>query len=83
MLRGPANIEVTLPVTYDSATGQEVKKTLIVPALKGQLLRNVLLDAGMNLYDMKGKATNCGGAGQCATCVVTRLLSEIHELSCC
>lgn len=33
-------------------------------------MRKVLLDAGVDLYDMRGKATNCGGAGQCGTCVV-------------
>jgi ferredoxin len=33
-------------------------------------MRKVLLDAKVDLYDMKGKATNCGGAGQCGTCVV-------------
>jgi ferredoxin len=39
-------------------------------ALKGQVLRNVLLDSGVKVYDDKSKFTNCGGGLQCRKCVV-------------
>lgn len=41
-----------------------------VECLKGQVLREVLMTANMDLYSMKGKMTNCGGGGVCGTCVV-------------
>ena len=58
--RGKAVLDVALP-GGGSAT---------VQCLKGQLLRDVLLQADLELYNMKGKMTNCGGGGVCGTCVV-------------
>eukprot|EP01041_Mallomonas_annulata_P004426 gene4426-8814_t len=58
--KGPANINVKLP---DG-------RTALVSCLKGQNLREVLLGANIDVYDMKGKLTNCSGGGQCGTCVV-------------
>ncbi|MGB7416838.1 MAG: 2Fe-2S iron-sulfur cluster-binding protein [Thermosynechococcaceae cyanobacterium] len=44
--------------------GQE----LIVP--HGSNLRQEALDRNISLYKFKGKLMNCGGYGQCGTCVV-------------
>ena len=62
--------------TFDASTGEPIEKTIQIQALKGQTMRNVLLDAGVDLYDIRGKATNCGGAGQCGTCVVRMKIPE-------
>lgn len=41
-----------------------------ISALKGQNLRNVLLEQRIPIYTGKAKLTNCGGAGTCGTCAV-------------
>lgn len=33
-------------------------------------LRRALLDANVDLYTLGGKLRNCGGAGQCGTCLL-------------
>jgi len=58
--RGPAVLSVR----------QENGKDITINCLKGQILRDVLLSSGMDVYDMKGKLTNCGGGGSCGTCAV-------------
>ena len=70
VFNGPAILEVTMPITYDAQTGEAIRKVKQITCKKGQMLRDVLLDNRIDLYDMRGKATNCGGAGQCGTCVV-------------
>ena len=50
----------------DMNNGNQLK----IECLKGQVLRDVLLDAKIDVYSMKGKMTNCGGGGTCGTCVV-------------
>lgn len=56
---GPANLSVKLP---DG-------RTVTVNSLKGQNMRRVLLDAGIDLYGAKGFA-NCGGGGSCGLCAI-------------
>ena len=70
VFKGPAILNVKLPVSFDASTGEEIVKTTQIKCLKGQNLRSVLLDSKIDVYDMKSKLTNCGGGGQCATCVV-------------
>jgi ferredoxin len=60
VLKGTAVLDVVLP---DGQSRQ-------VKCLKGMSLRSVLLDNKVDLYDIKGKLSNCGGGGLCATCVV-------------
>ena len=36
----------------------------------GSNLRQKAIENGIDLYTFKGKMTNCGGIGQCATCMV-------------
>merc|ERR1712146_584299 len=76
VMKGPAIIDVKLPTTFDASTGEPIEKTIQIQAMKGQTMRRVLLDSGVDLYDMKGKATNCGGAGQCGTCVVKMTIPD-------
>jgi ferredoxin len=66
VLKGPAILDVVYP------NG----KTVQVKCLKGQSLRTVLLDNKIEVYDLKGKLSNCGGGGICATCVVGLLVPE-------
>lgn len=58
--RGPAILTVHTP------EGQ----TVTLKCLKGQNLREQLLGSGIEVYEMKGKLTNCGGGGSCGTCAV-------------
>jgi len=58
--RGPAVLSIK------TEAGQKI----IAKCLKGQVLRDVLLGVGVEIYDVKGKLTNCGGGGSCGTCVV-------------
>lgn len=47
-----------------------VKEEKEVVVAVGTNLRQKALENGIDLYTFKGKLTNCGGNGQCATCVV-------------
>ena len=60
VLKGPVTITVESP---DQPTRQ-------INALKGLNLRRVLLDNRVEVYDMRGKLSNCGGGGTCTTCAV-------------
>ena len=60
VLKGTAVLDVILP------DGQ----TRVIKCLKGMRLRSVLLENKVDVYDLKGKLSNCGGGGICATCVV-------------
>jgi ferredoxin len=44
------------------------KKELVVA--DGANLRLKALEAGIDIYTLRGKIVNCGGYGQCATCIV-------------
>lgn len=58
--QGPASLCVTTP------EGQ----SLTINTFKGQNLRTVLQSNGVEIYSGSGKFSNCGGGGQCRTCVV-------------
>jgi ferredoxin len=47
-----------------------VKEDRIVFATQGANLRFKALENGIDLYSFSGKMMNCGGYGQCGTCVV-------------
>ena len=59
--RGQATLSIIDTSSNDAKT---------VECLKGQVLRDILMSANIDLYSMKGKMTNCGGGGVCGTCVV-------------
>lgn len=41
-----------------------------VDVLQGSNVRQKALDQGISIYKLKGKLTNCGGYGQCGTCII-------------
>ncbi len=47
-----------------------VKENQEVVAADGANLRLKALENGINIYTIWGKMTNCGGYGQCGTCIV-------------
>jgi ferredoxin len=52
------------------ATIKFVKEEKEVTAAAGANLRQKALENGIDIYTLKGKLMNCGGYGQCGTCVV-------------
>jgi ferredoxin len=51
-----------------------------VVAADGANLREKALQNGVDIYKFRGKLMNCGGYGQCATCIV-EIVSGIENLS--
>jgi ferredoxin len=47
-----------------------IKEGKEVTAAAGANLRQKAIENGVDIYTFKGKLMNCGGIGQCATCVV-------------
>lgn len=47
-----------------------VKEEKEVIAADGANLREKALENDIDIYTMMGKITNCGGYGQCGTCIV-------------
>ncbi|MFN9173627.1 MAG: 2Fe-2S iron-sulfur cluster-binding protein [Synechocystis sp.] len=47
-----------------------VKEQKDVVVAQGSNLRQKALENGIDLYTFKGKLMNCGGYGQCGTCLV-------------
>jgi len=54
------------------------EKEAIVAA--GANLREKMLQNGIDLYTFKGKLMNCGGYGQCGTCIV-EIVEGMENLS--
>jgi ferredoxin len=57
-----------------------VKENKEVIAADGANLREKALQNGVDLYTFKGKLMNCGGYGQCGTCIV-EIISGRENLS--
>ena len=57
-----------------------VKENKQVFAVDGDNLREKALENGIDLYTFKGKLTNCGGYGQCGTCIV-EIVEGMENLS--
>lgn len=51
-----------------------------VIAADGANLREKAMQNGIDLYTLKGKLVNCGGYGQCGTCIV-EVVEGIENLS--
>lgn len=60
----------TKKVAFVSANIKFVKEDREVVAANGANLRFKALENGIDLYTFAGKMMNCGGYGQCGTCVV-------------
>jgi ferredoxin len=57
-----------------------VKENKEVVAADGANLREKALQNRINIYTLKGKLTNCGGYGQCGTCIV-EIVEGMENLS--
>lgn len=57
-----------------------VKENKLVVAADGANLREKALQNNIDIYTLKGKLTNCGGFGQCATCIV-EIVEGMENLS--
>jgi hypothetical protein len=57
-----------------------IKENQEVIAANGANLREIALQNGIDLYTLKGKLMNCGGYGQCGTCIV-EIVEGMENLS--
>jgi ferredoxin len=57
-----------------------IKEDKLVIAADGANLREKAIQNQIDIYTLRGKLTNCGGYGQCATCVV-EIIEGIENLS--
>ncbi|RCJ21943.1 iron ABC transporter substrate-binding protein [Nostoc minutum NIES-26] len=57
-----------------------VKENKEVIAADGANLRLKAIQNGIDIYTLLGKMTNCGGYGQCGTCIV-EIVEGIENLS--
>ena len=57
-----------------------VKENKEVIAANGANLRLKAVENGIDLYTLFGKVTNCGGYGQCGTCIV-EIVEGLENLS--
>jgi ferredoxin len=62
------------------ATITFVKEKQEVIAADGANLREKALQNRVDIYTLRGKLTNCGGYGQCGTCIV-EIVSGMENLS--
>jgi len=78
---------LTLTVARNVVIRKKIEKAMLTieggvsgEVEKDQLLRNLILDSGSELYRGMNKMTNCGGAGQCNSCQV-EVLEGMENLS--
>ena|SRR6476469_6888252 len=57
-----------------------IKENREVIAADGANLREKAVQNGIDIYTFRGKMMNCGGYGQCATCIV-EIVEGIDNLS--
>ncbi len=57
-----------------------VKENKDIVVAQGANLREKALQNRIDLYTFKGKLTNCGGYGQCGTCIV-EIVEGMENLS--
>ena len=57
-----------------------VKENREVVAADGANLRLKAIENGIDIYKFRGKLMNCGGYGQCGTCIV-EIVEGIENLS--
>jgi ferredoxin len=57
-----------------------VKENKEIVAADGANLRLKAMENNIDIYTLIGKMTNCGGAGQCGTCIV-QVVEGLENLS--
>jgi ferredoxin len=55
-----------------------IKENKEVIAADGANLREKALQNGIDIYTLRGKLVNCGGYGQCGTCIVEIVEGSEH-----
>lgn len=65
-----AAVEASEPKTVTVRVLQKGKDPIEIEAMTGSILRDTLIENKIDVYDWFGKGMNCGGAGQCLTCLV-------------
>ena len=68
------------PPAFRSAAIKFLKENKEVIVADGANLRFKALENGIDLYTFMGKMTNCGGYGQCGTCIV-EVVEGLEHLS--
>ena len=53
------------------ATIRFIREDLEIQCNPGENLRELVMRENLQLYGLKGKLGNCGGAGQCSTCFIS------------
>lgn len=66
--------------SWQPANIKFVKEDRLVVAANGANLRFKALENGIDLYTLMGKMMNCGGYGQCGTCIV-EIVEGMENLS--
>jgi ferredoxin len=66
----PTEIPQSAKPQYFMANIKFVKEGKEITVASGANLRQKAIENGIDLYTFKGKLTNCGGIGQCGTCLV-------------
>lgn len=67
---GSGSVSPAQPISSTLAKIKFAKEDKEVTVAVGANLRQKALENGIDLYTFKGKLTNCGGYGQCGTCIV-------------
>lgn len=58
------------PKTYEVTVVQK-NKSVVIEVDGGTDLRTAMLSNGVDVYTLGGKFRNCGGGGQCGTCLIS------------
>lgn len=66
----PAEVPQSFKPQFFMANIKFVKEGKEVTVASGANLRQKAIENGIDIYTFKGKLMNCGGVGQCGTCVV-------------
>jgi ferredoxin len=76
----PESTPATTPKFVAGTNIKFVKENQEVMASSGANVRIKAIENGIDLYTMMGKMMNCGGYGQCGTCVV-EVVEGLENLS--
>ncbi len=75
-----SQVEETPKPSFQSASITFVKEDKAAFAIAGANLRIKAIENQVDLYTFKGKMMNCGGNGQCGTCIV-EIVDGMNNLS--
>jgi ferredoxin len=70
----PGSTQKVKITVYEKGKGEP----RVLEAPVGSNLRKVLLENKVDVYTLRGKLTNCGGGGQCGTCIVDIIDGQLN-----